>query len=109
MSWGTKPDDAAVRRLWRERVLPELRVPCSLHISSRYLRGDDYGCCFQARTGRWNVCIRPKLPYCTAVDTMIHELAHLDQLMANSLVHDQHGSVWGVAYSHWYQIVMRVS
>lgn len=101
------PDDARVRRAWRERVVPELRVPCSLHISARYLGRDRYGCCWQDGHGRWHVAVAPGMPYATAMDTMIHELAHLAGMMAGDSARDEHGAVWGVAYSHWYQIVMR--
>jgi hypothetical protein len=95
-----EPDDARVRKIWRERVLPALRVPCRLHIAHRPIPfGVRYGCCWRDSGGTWHVCIRPGLPYSTAVDTMIHELAHTSDMT--------HGRRWGIAYAHWYRIVER--
>lgn len=99
------PDDADIRRIWRQQVLPELRVPCSLHITARHLRQGTNGMCWRDDRGRWHVCIRPGMPYMSALDTLVHELAHLAGMMAEDAKHDDHGPLWGVAYSHWFQIV----
>ena len=103
------PDDAHLRRLWRERVLPELRVPCSLHLSSRLTGQSRWACAWQDSRERFHVAMHPGLPLEFAIDLMIHELAHLDGMMAGALHHDDHGPIWGASYSHWYQIVMRTA
>ena len=103
------PDDAHLRKLWRSRVLPELRVPCSLHLSERMVGQQRWACAWQDARGRFHIAMHPGLPYEFAVDLMIHELAHLDGIMAGALHHDDHGPIWGASYSHWYQIVMRTA
>jgi hypothetical protein len=103
------PDDAHLRKLWRTRVLPELRVPCSLHLSARHVGRDRWACACQDDAGRFHVAITPGLPYEFALHLLIHELAHLDGIMAGALRHDDHGPIWGASYSHWYQIVMRTA
>jgi hypothetical protein len=68
-----------------------------------------WGCAWQDARGRFHIAIRPGLPRVVAIDTMIHELAHLDGIMAGALHHDDHGPIWGASYSHWYQIIMRTA
>jgi hypothetical protein len=104
------PDDAWIRQVWRKRVLPELKVPCSLHLSRSQSLSRCWGCAWRNEgNGRFHIAIKPGLPRPIALDTLIHELAHLDGIMAGAIKHDDHGPIWGVSYSHWYQIVMGVA
>jgi hypothetical protein len=103
------PDDAHLRKLWRSRVLPELRVRCWLHMSERLAGKSRWACAWRDSKGIFHIAIHPCLPYEFALYLLIHELAHIDAIMAGAIDHDDHGPIWGASFQTWYQIVHRTA
>lgn len=96
-----------VRRL--RRLLPALlpvRVRLSDAIQGNYV-GD---CCVQGRgRGRYfQIRLRTDSTFWEHKEILTHEWAHALTWTGNATAFEDHGPLWGVAYSKCYQTVYRV-
>lgn len=65
---------------------------------------DCYGDCLKLEDGTFRIRISKDLTEAIAIETLIHEMAHI---LAWEKPGDPHGSAWGQAYSKCYRIYLK--